>query len=218
VIQDLDAYNKKLLKEFIQNETIKDNFTVDIEGNTILQTNKLSELFEVDEYWQDSYTKYSKKIGLTASGKFIDESTDVVLDFPYKDTVLKASMSKEDTDKDDLRPDEPFFNEVIAKEEIDVMLDKKILVNAKKYDENGVHEVDSFYEDDNLIVKGNNLLALHTLKEKYAGKVKLIYIDPPYNTGGDSFNYNDKFDHSTWLTFMKNRVEIAYELLSTTGS
>src|SRR5699024_793718 len=85
-------------------------------------------------------------------------------------------------------------------------------------DENGVHEVDSFYEDDNLIVKGNNLLALHTLKEKYAGKVKLIYIDPPYNTGGDSFNYNDKFDHSTWLTFMKNRVEIAYELLSTTGS
>src|SRR5699024_4980166 len=43
-------------------------------------------------------------------------------------------------------------------------------------------------------------------------------IDPPYNTGGDSFNYNDKFDHSTWLTFMKNRVEIAYELLSTTGS
>ncbi len=59
-----------------------------------MQTNKLIELFEADEYWQDSYTKYSKKIGLTAGGKFIDESTDVVLDFPYKDTVLKASMSK----------------------------------------------------------------------------------------------------------------------------
>src|SRR5690625_2148050 len=214
VIQDLDSYDKDLLEAFISNQTIKDNFTIDVNGNIVVQTNKLIELFEADEYWQDSYTKYSKKIGLTADGKFIDESTDVVLDFPYKDTVLKASMSKEDTDKDDLRPDEPFLNEVIAKEEIDTLLDKKILVNAEKYDENGVHKINSFSEDDNLIMKGNNLLALHTLKEKYAGKVKMIYIDPPYNTGNDSFNYNDKFNRSTWLTFMKNRLEVAEDLLS----
>lgn len=218
VIQDIDMYDKQLLSEFIHNETVKENFTIDIEGNIILQTNKLIELFEADEYWQDSYTKYSKKIGLTSKGKFIDESTDVVLDFPYKDTVLKASMSNEDTDKNDLRPDEPFLNEVIAKEEIDVLLDKKILVNVRKYSETGMKKVDSFNEDDNLIIKGNNLLALHTLKGKYAGKVKMIYIDPPYNTGNDSFYYNDKFNHSSWLTFMKNRLEIAKELLSDTGS
>src|SRR5699024_8082250 len=133
-------------------------------------------------------------------------------------TVLRASMSKEDTDKDDLRPDEPFLNEVIAKEEIDVLLDKKILVTAKKYDENGVHDIDSFDEDDNLIMKGNNLLALHTLKKKYAGTVKMIYIDPPYNTGSDSLLYNDHFNHSTWLTFMKSRLEIARELLAEEGS
>src|SRR5699024_12158141 len=155
--------------------------------NIIIQTNKLIDLFEADEYWKDSYTRYSKKIGLTTGGNIIDEVTDVVLDFPYKDTVLKASMSKEDTDKDDLSPNEPFLNEVIDKEEIDVLLDKKVLVNAKKYDENGVRDIDKFNENDNLIMKGNNLLALHTLKEKYAGKVKLIYIDPPYNTGGDEF-------------------------------
>lgn len=222
VIQDLDTYDKNLLSEFIQNETIKENFTIDIEGHIVMQTNKLIELFEADEYWQDSYTKYSKKIGLTAGGKFIDESTDVVLDFPYKDTVLKASMSKEDTDKDDLRPDEPFLNEVIAKEEIDVLLDKKILVNAKKYDEEGVYEVDSFSEEDNLIIKGNNLLALHTLKEKYAGKVKLIYIDPPYlfkeTKEEDTFNYNSNFHISTWLTFMKNRLIISKELLVEGGT
>lgn len=218
VIQDLDGYDKDLLGAFIENETIKENFTITINGHMVLQTNKLIELFEADEYWQDSFTKYSKKIGLTAGGKFIDESTDVVLDFPYKDTILKASMSKEDTDKDDLRPDEPFLNEVIAKEEIDVLLDKKILVNAKKYDQDGVQEVNSLSEDDNLIIKGNNLLALHTLKEKYAGKIKLIYIDPPYNTGSDSFKYNDRFKHSTWLTFMKNRLEIVRELLSEKGS
>ncbi len=90
-------------------------------------------------------------------------------------------------------------------------------MKAKKYDENGVHEVDGFSEDDNLIMKGNNLLALHTLKERYAGKVKMIYIDPPYNTGGDSFLYNDQFNHSTWLTFIKNRLEIAHDLLSDDG-
>lgn len=218
VIQDLDTYDKNLLSEFIQNETIKENFTIVIEGHNVMQTNKLIELFEADEYWQDSYTKYSKKIGLTAGGKFIDESTDVVLDFPYKDTVLKASMSKEDIDRDDLRPDEPFLNEVIAKEEIDVLLDKKVLVNAKKYDEDGVHGVDSFSEEDNLIIKGNNLLALHSLKEKYTGKVKLIYIDPPYNLKGDSFKYNDNFSKSTWLTFMKSRLEVTKELLTDTGS
>ncbi len=218
VIQDLDGYDAPLLEAFITNETIKKNFTIEIAGNLVMQTNKLIELFEADEYWQDSYTKYSKKIGLTVGGKFIDEQADVVLDFPYKDTVLKASMSREDTDKDDLRPDEPFLNEVIAKEEIDVLLDKKILVNAKKYDENGVHNIDSFDEDDNLIMKGNNLLALHTLKERYAGKIKLIYIDPPYNTKKDEFKYNDSFNRSSWLTFMINRLQIAHELLHDTGS
>lgn len=78
VIQDLDGYDAPLLEAFITNETIKKNFTIDIAGNLVMQTNKLIELFEADEYWQDSYTKYSKKIGLTAGGKFIDESTDVV--------------------------------------------------------------------------------------------------------------------------------------------
>lgn len=72
-------------------------------------------------------------------------------------------------------------------------------------------------EDFNLLLKGNNLLALHSLKKKFAKQVKLIYIDPPYNTGNDSFNYNDKFSHSTWLVFMKNRLEIAREFLREDG-
>lgn len=71
--------------------------------------------------------------------------------------------------------------------------------------------------DDNIIIKGNNLLALHSLKKKYEGKIKLIYIDPPYNTGNDSFGYNDSFNHSTWLTFMKNRLDVATKLLSNDG-
>src|SRR5690606_31055333 len=70
---------------------------------------------------------------------------------------------------------------------------------------------------DNLIIKGNNLLALHSLKEEFAEKVKLIYIDPPYNTGSDSFKYNDSFTESSWLTFMQNRLTVAKSLLNKTG-
>ncbi|TDM32124.1 site-specific DNA-methyltransferase [Macrococcoides canis] len=217
VLMDLENYDKGLLEKFLSNEIIKNNFSLSIEGNTIIQINKLKEVFEADEYWQDSFTKYSKKIGLTTNGRFLDEETDVVLDFPYKDTVLKASMSREDTYKNDLRPNEPFLNEIIAKEEIDVLLDKKILINAKKYDSKGSHEINEFVKDDNLIIKGNNLLALHMLRDKFAGKIKLIYIDPPYNTGNDSFDYNDKFSVSSWLVFMKNRLEIAKDLLTEDG-
>src|SRR5699024_9562109 len=112
-IQDLDGYDRGVLEAFVSDEVFRSHFTIDVAANIVIPANNLIDLFEADEYWKDSYTRYSKKIGLTAGGNFIDEATDVVLDFPYKDTVLKASMSKEDTDKGDVRPDEPFLNEVI---------------------------------------------------------------------------------------------------------
>jgi len=98
------------------------------------------------------------------------------------------------------------------------------LTNFRRYTAQGVEPVTAFRRDENgvlrenLIIKGNNLLALHTLKAQFRGRVKLIYIDPPYNTGNDSFGYNDSFNHSTWLTFMKNRLEVARELLAKDGS
>lgn len=216
IIQDLDNYNSSLIKAFIVNETIKKYFTIEIENNTIFKVNNLIELFENNEYWKDSYTRYSKKIGLTVDGEFINESNDVVLDFPYKDTVLKASMSKEDTDKNDLRPDEPFLNEIIAKEEIDVLLDKKILVNAKKFNhKDGSESRVTEYNDENLLIKGNNLISLHTISHKFSNYFDVIYIDPPYNvkSSNNTFVYNNNFSHASWLTFMKNRLEIAQSLL-----
>lgn len=218
VIKDLHNYDEKLLDALLKSDLIKKQFTVEISGVLVLKQENLLELFEADEYWSNSYTKYANKIGLTVNGSFLDEKNEVVLNFPYKDTILKASMSREDRDIDDLRPNEPFLNEVIAQEEIDVLLDKKIFNNVQRYSVSGVEEVSDFDKNDNLMIKGNNLLVLHTIKDKYRGKIQTIYIDPPYNTGGDSFEYNDRFNHSTWLTFMKNRLEIAYELLKDSGS
>ncbi|WP_436668195.1 DNA methyltransferase [Latilactobacillus sakei] len=218
VIEDLDAYTPMLMKALLANQLIHDTYTesvvIDDKSVEIFKLNQFIEMFTYKEYWQDSYTKFENKIGLTAGGKFIDETADVVLDFPFKDTVLKAGMTKEDQ-KD---TDEPFLHETIAKAEIDQLLEPKIFVNATKYDQENLDgtSVNNF-DDDNLIIKGNNLIALHSLKERYAGKVKLIYLDPPYNTRGDSFLYNDRFSETSWLTFIKNRLEIAYSLLSNDG-
>lgn len=216
LIEDIDNYNEDLIVSLLQNKIIKKHYAKEISGYIILEINKLIETLEMNDYWMDSYTKYSKKIGLTTNDKFIDENTDVVLDFPYKDTVLKAGMMIEDDGKN-----EPFFNEVIAAYEIDTLLDKKIMVNAKRYTPTSVKSENIISEQDNLILKGNNLLGLHTLKFKYANKVKMIFIDPPYyfyaKKPNDSFSYNTNFKLSSWLTFMKNRLEISRDLLNEFG-
>ncbi len=213
--EDLRNYDEALLEKLFQTDFIKKHFIKEVAGQNLFQIEQLEEAILYNDYWDTSYTKYENRIGLASNGKFLEDSQDVVLDFPFKDGVLTASMTKEDSEDG---YDDAFLNEVIEKDEIDRLFDKKIFVNSKRYDENGESTVTEFNEDtDNLIIKGNNLLSLHAIKEKYAGKVKVVYIDPPYNTGKDSFIYNDKFNHSTWLTFIKNRLEIARDLLSNDG-
>ncbi|MDU1629273.1 MAG: site-specific DNA-methyltransferase, partial [Lactococcus lactis] len=186
----LRNYDESLLEKLFQLDFIKQHFIKEVAGQKLFQIEQLEEAILYNDYWDTSYTKYENRIGLASKGKFLEDSQDVVLDFPFKDGVLTASMTKEDNEEG---YDDGFLNEVIEKDEIDRLFDKKIFVNSKRYDENGESAVTEFDEDkDNLIIKGNNLLALHSIKEKYAEKVKVIYIDPPYNTGSDSFAYNDK--------------------------
>ncbi|MCM3269009.1 DNA methyltransferase [Paenibacillus elgii] len=216
---DLRNYDEALLSKLFEVEFIKQHFIKEVAGQKLFQIEQLGEAILYNDYWDTSYTKYENRVGLASKGKFLEDSQDVVLDFPFKDGVLTASMTKEDNEDG---YDDAFLNEVIEKDEIDRLFDKKILTNVKRYEDNSSVSVNSGIvsfdmEKDNLIIKGNNLLVLHALKEKYVGKVKLIYLDPPYNTGNDSFLYNDKFNHSTWLTFMKNRLEIARELLREDG-
>lgn len=71
---------------------------------------------------------------------------------------------------------------------------------------------------DNLLIHGDNLLALKSLEQDYAGKVKCVYIDPPYNTGSAFTQYDDGFEHSIWLSLMRDRLEILRSLLSDEGS
>ncbi len=160
---------------------------------------------------ENSFTRFENKIGLYLQGRPIKSSELVVLNFPFKDNVLLGNAKDNSTKSKEL-----FYHEILHKKEIDTLLKKKALCNFEMH---GEGDLESALQDKNTnyLIKGNNLIALHSLKKKFAKQVKCIYIDPPYNTGNDSFNYNDNFNHSSWLVFMKNRLEIAREFLSDDG-
>lgn len=208
-------YDSRLLNLLMKEENVRNHFFTTLEdGVLVFKKDVFLQFLNNKEFLPDSYTAYKTKIGLgNDNGDYLSENNDVVLNFPYKDCILEGGQTKEDAKRQEL-----FFNKSLAPNEINRLLDNKVLTNFKRYDKDGEHEVENIEDTDNLIIKGNNLIALHSLKKRYAGKVKLIYIDPPYNTGKDSFNYNDHFNHSTWLTFIKNRLEAAWDLLADDGT
>ena len=79
-----------------------------------------------------------------------------------------------------------------------------------------IEDIKNSYGDtdtENMLIHGDNLLALKALENKFANKIKCIYIDPPYNTGSAFEHYEDNLEHSIWLNLMKKRLDIMYKLL-----
>lgn len=217
IVEAALALRSELIAKLLSHDGLKRNFFTEVEGVLVFDKVKFQKFVMNKRFLPDSYTSFKNKVGLTnEDGDFLSESREVVLSWPYKDCVLEGGQTKED-----VKRNEVFWNEILAPDEINRLTEPKVLTNFKRYDVDGEHEVDSISMDDNLIIKGNNLLALHSLKRKYAGKVKLIYIDPPYyftkHKESDSFNYNSNFRLSTWLTFMHNRLSVAKELLKNGG-
>ena len=235
-----------LLIPLMQNAEIKNAFFTPILDSFVFKTKEFKEFLDYSSS-NNSYSQYlGKKIGLYCGDSALTDRNEVVLNFPFKDCVLEGGQKKEDGldtyfeydektgeyVKKQSKRREVFFNETLAKDEIDNLFSPKAFCNVKKYTTDGEASCVDFTRDaelnkkrglsedtitDNLIIKGNNLLALHSLKREFEGKIKLIYIDPPYNTGSDGFSYNDNFNHSSWLTFMKNRLEVARDLLRDDG-
>lgn len=236
-----------LLEPLLKNPRTKKAFFTPVLDSFVFAATQFKEFLEYSSAC-NSYSKYlGKRIGLYMGDSALLDRGEVVLNFPFKDCVLEGGQRKEDGldayfEYDDQKGDyaekqgkrrEIFYNEVLARDEIDSLFSPKAFCAARQYEMGKSSECKTIARDaalnrkrglaedtitDNLIIKGNNLLALHSLKKEFAGKVKLIYIDPPYNTGNDSFAYNDSFNHSSWLVFMKNRLEIARELLREDGA
>ena len=213
VYADVMTMNEELIKCLLEDEKIKSQFFVNVDGIYIFDKQKFAWFLESKEFLPDSYTIFSNKVGLTVDNRYLSQNKDVVLSFPFKDCVLEGGQTKEDQKRKEI-----FYNETLASDEVSTMLSPKVLTNAKRYTKDGIETNIELKDDDNLIIKGNNLIGIASLLRKYEGKIKLIYIDPPYNTGSDSFSYNDEFNRSSWLTFMKNRLEIAKRLLSPEGA
>lgn len=215
VIEDLENYDTDLMKSILEDNLLYKTYTKKIAGVVIFEISNFIDMLRYKEYWEDSFTKYNNKIGLSVGNRFISDTSDVVLNFPYKDCILKAGMTKEDVENSkDVA--EPFLNEILAKPEIDELFEPKIFANVTKYDNNGNKTKASFISNkENIIIKGNNLIVLHTLKKRYEADIDVIYIDPPYNvpSSNNTFVYNNNFNQSSWLAFMKNRLEISKQLL-----
>ena len=208
-----------LVKLLLGNEVIRKHFFLDVDGTLVFDKVKFQDFVSNKQFLPDSYTAFKNKLGLfDRNNKPLAGGQDVILNWAYKDCVLEGGMTKEESARDEI-----FYNTTLAPDEITRLFDPKVFTNFEYWDKDAVKAdkpkpVKDLDQSENLLIKGNNLLALHSLKKRYAGQVKLIYIDPPYNTGGDSFRYNDSFNHSSWLTFMKNRLEVARDLLNEDGA
>lgn len=97
--------------------------------------------------------------------------------------------------------------------ENELKIEPRLLIENKE-----LSNTDNDPDTENMLIHGDNLMALKALENKYAGKVKCIYIDPPYNTGSAFEHYDDNLEHSQWLSLMKQRLEILKKLLSNDGS
>ena len=218
IVEDALSLNPLLVKLLLGNDKIKAVFFQDVEGVVVFDKVKFQRFVSDTQFLGGSYTMFKNKIGLTdENGRFINESREVVLSWPYKDCVLEGGQTKEEAKRNEV-----FWNETLAPDEVNRLTEPKVFSHFKRYDKDGEHKVEHLTNADNFIIKGNNLLALHSLKKKYAGKVKLIYIDPPYffrkSPSSDTFKYNSNFRLSTWLTFMRDRLECAKDLLQTSGT
>lgn len=214
IVEAALALNPQLIKLLLTHEGLKANFFSDVEGILVFDKVRFQKFVMNKRFLPDSYTSFKNIIGLsTEDESFVSESREVVLSWPYKDCILEGGQTKEDAKRNEV-----FWNEILAPNEINRITEPKVLTNFRRYDSNGESTPANVSSNDNFIIKGNNLLVLESLKEKYKGRINLIYIDPPFNTENDSFSYNDSFSRSTWLTFMRNRLNVAKELLTADGN
>lgn len=213
VYEASNKMDEKLLSLLMSDEKIKEIFFKKVNDIYVYDKQKFNFVINNRQMLPNSYTRYKQDIGLVNSkNDYISVTNDVVLSFPFKDCVLEFDS----TDPDQKR-EEVFYNEILAHNEIDHLFSPKVLTNAKLVDRDGEKDITTFLDDSNLLIKGNNLLAMYSLLPRYKGQVKLIYWDILYNTKNDRPPYPDSFKHSSWLTMMKNRLDIAKKLLKDDG-
>jgi adenine-specific DNA-methyltransferase len=142
----LDAH---LLELLLSNERLKDHFFRQVNDTYVFDKQEFQRFVSNKQFLPDSYTAFKNKIGLTAGDNYIANAKEVVLSWPYKDCVLEGGQTKEDTKRNEI-----FWNETLAPDQIDRLLDPKALTNAKRIDKDGEKPLASFNRDAELKKKG----------------------------------------------------------------
>jgi adenine-specific DNA-methyltransferase len=210
------ALDPALLRLLLGDEGIARRFFSDVDGIKVFDKVEFQRFVSNKQFLPDSYTAFRNRIGLTAGGEPVADGSEVILAWPYQDCLLEGGQTREDS-----RREEVFWNETLAPDQIDRLLAPKAVTGVRRIEPGGGETIPAAIgEADSLLIKGNNLLALATLRRRYAGKVDVVYIDPPYNPDSQSNTmcYNNRFSRSTWLTFMKNRLEAARPLMKPDGA
>jgi len=167
VIDKAFKIDEKLMGLLIADEETKSKFFSEIKKCRVFNINKFVDYIQDKNFLNDSYTKYKNKIWLNVGNRFLKERNEVSLVRPYKDCILEWGQNKKDQKRKEI-----FFNEILAQDEIDRLLDPKILTNWKRYSKEGekpIKEISRYTDGtikENLIIKGNNLLALHSFWKK----------------------------------------------------
>lgn len=161
-----------LIKSLLKNELMRESFFTKVDDVYVFDKVKFIWLLDSKEFLPDSYTLYKNKIGLVDNqNNLISQKQDVSLVWPYKECVLEGGQEKEDQKREEI-----FYNETLAPDEVNRLLAPKVLGNAKRYTLNDIEESVLFRKNDNLIIKGNNLMGLSSILKRYENDIKLIYI------------------------------------------
>jgi adenine-specific DNA-methyltransferase len=205
-----------LLRGLLADETTRARFFTDVDGVMVFDSQRFGWVVSNREFLPDSYTRFRNAIGLVdGHGRGIVGSRDVELVWPFKDCWLEGGQSKSEEGREEV-----FYNETLAPAQVDRLLSPKVLTGAKRFTKDGAKPAVGLADGDSLVIKGNNLLGIASLLARFENQVRVIYIDPPYNpsNSNNTFCYNNRFNHSTWLTFMANRLRIAKRLLRPDGA
>jgi len=161
----------KLLRLLLSHARLRQHFFADIDGVLVFDKEKFLQFVSNKAFLPDSYTAFKNKIGLTDDGSttYLSRHREVVLTWPYKDCVLEGGQTEEAA-----RRDEVFWNETLAPDDIDRLLDPKVLTNFRRIDADGEHPVKEIADTDNLIMRYNRKLWIDSGERR-----RILGLDKP---------------------------------------
>lgn len=217
-----ESFDKQNFLDFCHFEVLRSKAEESINAPLCdVESDKLEESYSMDSYRDSSVsTKLQNDRDIYLCGNLLAPPSHFSNAQNDKEVACHSEALAEESRKDSNRDISHFSNTQNDKESDQY---RYLPIDTKHFSQETKYQILSSFENlesllNGELVKADNFQALNTLMPKYQGKVDLIYIDPPYNTGNDGFIYADNFNHASWLSMINNRIELARELLNLKGS